>query len=491
MIELGLERISQLLANTPLPWRAIHVAGTNGKGSICAYVSGMLEGYNNSRYRKDTGQSRIKHARYNSPHLIDRWDCITIDQKTVPFSLFREVEKKVLQRNQQEAIQASEFEILTATAFELFTQEEVDVGVIEVGMGGRLDATNILGQPLSEQASENSPERAQPLVTAIAKIGLDHQGFLGDTLEDIAREKAGIMKPGVPLVHDESNPKEIRDLFGQRARSTRVTDVPLVTLSDYSLPWSQIRPPWRVLPPQELGFVYGMAQQQAWLTACAPYHEHKRNNASVAFRCAWTALSGLGCISTSSDNKWQDALAELANDMLTVPLETVFPGRQQWISVEAATGRKKNALLDGAHNAQSAAVLAQAVDKIRSNSTIHSPHDATVTFLLAASDTKDVKEILRPLLKTGDKVVAVEFGAVDGMPWVKPMRAGFILQAASDLGLSTGEETSSDSGNDVLAGLKRASQVANEGPLVIAGSLYLVGDVLRLLREFEEARGNA
>ncbi|KAK5009856.1 hypothetical protein LTR28_013051, partial [Elasticomyces elasticus] len=124
MIELGLSRISRLLIRTPLPWRAIHVAGTNGKGSVCAYISCMLDTYNRSAFRADYNLASIKHGRFTSPHLIDRWDCITIDNKTVRESTFKAVEEKVRARNEMECIEASEFELLTATAFEIFTQEK-------------------------------------------------------------------------------------------------------------------------------------------------------------------------------------------------------------------------------------------------------------------------------------------------------------------------------------------------------------------------------
>lgn len=134
MIELGLSRIARLAAQTPQPWKAIHVAGTNGKGSICAYLSAMLHA------------SGVRCGRFTSPHLIDRWDCITIDEQTVQESSFIEAEERVKQRSQllRMASKATEFELLTATAFEIFYREKIEMGVIEVGLGGRLDATNIL-----------------------------------------------------------------------------------------------------------------------------------------------------------------------------------------------------------------------------------------------------------------------------------------------------------------------------------------------------------
>lgn len=117
-----------------------------------------------------------------------------------------------------------------------------------------------------------------------------------------------------------------------------------------------------------------------------------------------------------------------------------------------------------------------------------------MTWLLAASDSKDIHELLRPLLKAGDEYCAVEFGAVDGMPWVKAMGSGKVAEAAravlgekGDAAAVSGEGENGDRafGRDVVAGLKRASEVADGGAMVVAGSLYLVGSVLRALRESE------
>lgn len=170
MINLRLEGISRLLAKTPLPWRAIHVAGTNGKGTICAYISAMLDYYNEAVFEKGVwkdsrrfelaprpwerslqkwtrnhgaSKSPLTHGRFTSPHLVDRWDCIKINEETIPFEHFRSVENAMLRRNKEEDIGATQFELLTATAFQLFTEEKVDIAVVEVGMGGRLDASTL------------------------------------------------------------------------------------------------------------------------------------------------------------------------------------------------------------------------------------------------------------------------------------------------------------------------------------------------------------
>ena len=475
MIELGLQRISRLLSKTHLPWRAIHVAGTNGKGSICVYISGMLEAYNDSPLRLAKKQPRIRHGRFTSPHLIDRWDCISINQKPVSSALFHEIEKKVLQRNAREEINASEFELLTATAFEIFTHEKVDIGVIEVGMGGRLDATNVLGQAVQSESSEEAIIRAAPLVTAIAKIGLDHQTFLGSTLQAIAAEKAGILKPGVPLVYDSSNPPEVTSTFQILASQIGAPISTLMSLIGHVSDSSVKQSIAQTLPLPDLKTL-GLAPQGS-----TPIHT--RQNTSVALQATLIALNQF--IPSPPSNRNYD----LIPDLLAIPSKTVFPGRLQSLNIHSLTGRKLPILLDGAHNAQSAAVLAEAVTRVR-NETLSSSTSNTgtkVTWLLAASDSKNIEELLAPLLKPGDAFCAVEFGPVDGMPWVKAMGSEKVGQAARAVLGEDGDGDIADwaFGRDVVGGLKRASEIADEGPLVVAGSLYLVGSVLRALRKSE------
>ena len=477
MIELGMQRISRLLAETPLPWRAIHVAGTNGKGSICAYTSSLLGVYNESRYRDHYRQSRLKHGRFTSPHLIDRWDCITIDQEAVSPKLFHHIESQVKTRNERDEIKASEFELLTATAFEIFTHEELDVGVVEVGMGGRLDATNIIGQPVDQAASRIITDimsfRSPPLVTAISKIGLDHQAFLGSTLPEIAREKAGIMKPGVPVIWDTSNEDDVvRVLDAQaQASASRVVEIG--------------RPHMRTgyFEVHNEALELFADQSAAFAAPKKELAEHQRRNFSVAYRSTWTALQELGRLPVRFDTlPTGDAqqVNELAHTLVVCAGRPVFrvPGRLQVISIKSLTGRRTDVLLDGAHNAQSVEVLAAEASKIR-----HGLSNEPVTWVIAASDSKDVREILKPLLQNGDSVFTAEFGPVDGMPWVKPTPAAEIARAAREIAQSMGDIKIHEGGEDLLSVLTAASKNAHKCPMIIAGSLYLVGDVLRLLRD--------
>ncbi|KAJ5747825.1 uncharacterized protein N7511_009521 [Penicillium nucicola] len=414
MIELGLSRVASLLQQTPLTWKAIHIAGTNGKGSISAYLSHLLS----------TGDVRC--GRFTSPHLIDRWDCITIGEKVVQESLFRQIEDQVKQRDQSLGIGASEFELLTATAFEIFNHERVEVGVVEVGMGGRLDATNVL---------------TDVLVSVITKIGMDHQAFLGSTIEEIAREKAGILKPGVPCVVDNTNTREVIETVKGR-------------IQELGIPSSFVSPSQvsEQLPPL------------ASLFKTLDLEPHQQENMCCAVSALRLALSQL-----RPEKDVFSLLPHLA--------DVTWPGRLQNIILQPLVDRAEHILLDGAHNAQSAEVLGKYVDrKMRSNG-------KPVTWVVAASSGKDLAGVFGSIIRPGDRVATAEFGPVDGMPWVTSTNAQELassIQAIQNIGRVQSFE------GDLLPALQWASQEAQGESLVIAGSLYLVSDVLRLLREAQK-----
>ncbi|KAI0400208.1 FolC bifunctional protein [Xylaria palmicola] len=395
MIELGLARITALLRNTPQTWKAIHVAGTNGKGSICAYLNAMLRA------------NRVSCGRFTSPHLVDRWDCITINDAAVSEDRFRHFEELVKSRNEEQRLGASEFELLAATAFEIFEAEKVEFGVIEVGLGGRLDATNAL---------------KYKTMTIIAKIGLDHQYFLGNTLEEIALQKAGIIRPKVPCVVDASNPPYVLDVIQSQADAVGAT----VKRADL----------------QSAGLGSNLSEQ---------LEPHQRQN----LLCAYEAFR-LAC----------PANVMPRHELLSVAAGAIWPGRLQLTSIENITGRTEPVLLDGAHNPQSADVLSTFVEKrLRVNG-------QSVTWVLAASSGKDISEILKVLIRNGDNIATVEFGPVDGMPWVRPMRSATILDTVDDLGITISARQNTQA--DITTGLDWATKVSHGGPLVIAGSLYLV-----------------
>ena len=183
-IKFGLDNISAIVARLGHPERAfsaVHIAGTNGKGSVTAMVDAALRAAGH------------RSARYTSPHLVDLSERFVVDGRPVSDDALAAAVADVriaidgLRRDGGLDVQPTFFEVTTATAFELFRRTGVEVAVLEVGLGGRLDATNVVAPPAL-------------LATAITSIDLDHQLYLGTTLREIAIEKAGIIKPGVPVV---------------------------------------------------------------------------------------------------------------------------------------------------------------------------------------------------------------------------------------------------------------------------------------------------
>ncbi|KAF2085985.1 FolC bifunctional protein [Saccharata proteae CBS 121410] len=420
MIELGLSRISRLLAaQRPFPWRAIHVAGTNGKGSICTAISKMLS------------RANVTHGCFTSPHLITPRDCISLNGSTVTKTLFREVSDAVNRRNKEEGIAATEFELLTATAFEIFNRADVEVGVVETGMGGRLDATNII---------------EDPLVTVISKIGLDHQGFLGNTIEAIAKEKAGILKPGALVVVDGSNLPSVLEVIIEHASSISTGPVHIVTKLNRNTPTAH------------------------------PLLPHQLTNLSCAQRATTLALTRL--------SRPLSSLSETGR--ILDPADTSMPGRLQHHSIAHlplpnTTRRESPILIDGAHNPDSCAALA----------TFLAPNRVPIVWLLGISAGRDIAAMLRTLLRPGDTVLATAFSKPAGMPWVSAMPSSVIVEVVQALGVK--RVVAEPVHGDMMEKLGKAVEVAREGssggeerPIVVAGSLYLVGDVLRAIGEGTE-----
>jgi dihydrofolate synthase/folylpolyglutamate synthase len=198
--KLGLERVEGFLGALGSPHRrikTIHIAGTNGKGSVCATLEATLRA------------KGLRVAIYTSPHLVDFRERFIIDGVAVdPQRIVRFVEQWT---PEVERLGATFFEATTAMAFSFFDEAEVDVAVIETGLGGRLDATNVI----------------TPLVAGVTTIGIDHVEFLGATRGAIAFEKAGIFKPGVPAVVGDADP-EIRALLARYARERGASPIRVV-----------------------------------------------------------------------------------------------------------------------------------------------------------------------------------------------------------------------------------------------------------------------
>ncbi|KAF1820210.1 FolC bifunctional protein, partial [Dissoconium aciculare CBS 342.82] len=453
MIRPGLQRITRLMADTPTPWKAIHVAGTNGKGSVCNAVSAMLNVYNDSDWRKKTGQPSLGVGQFTSPHLLHRWDGITIHGQPIAEDKFKRIEQFVQARNKDLAIDASEFEQLTAAAFTSFTESRVDIAVVEAGMGGLDDATNIIGQDvdvsfpntftLSDGQQIESRDmrdfRPRPLVAAITNVGRDHTEFLGSKIGEIAAHKAGIIKPDAWVVAAAGAHPAYRAI-------------------------------WKPVP------------------------QHVFRNTSVALRSVWAALTSLNLIPDKDSPELgfleHNFLWNMYDEMLMAPLKITMPGRQEMISLAPISGSDRPVLLDGAHNLESAKILSAAVEALpdRGRRPPKYKDSPPVQWIFGCSSTKDVSEILKALrIRGADTVHAVEFATpVDGMPWVKPTPAAEVAAAVRE---QLGDQINIVEWGADVAGALRASgdeNIPDRHKLVIAGSLYLVGDVKRLLKEAAE-----
>ena len=198
-------RLDTVFGKPHTQFRTIHVAGTNGKGSTSHLLAAILQ------------QSGYKTGLYTSPHLVDFRERIRINGNMIPEEYVIDFVEKY--RNEVEPIMPSFFELTMEMAFLYFAEQAVDVAVIETGLGGRLDSTNII----------------QPDLCVITNIGLEHTQYLGDTLPKIAAEKAGIIKPQTPVVIGEAGDDEVKQVFIDKARAQNASIVFAETvLSDFS-----------------------------------------------------------------------------------------------------------------------------------------------------------------------------------------------------------------------------------------------------------------
>ncbi len=296
----GLERMVELLAlrgNPHLKLKVIHIGGTNGKGSTIAFLKSMLE------------KLGLRVGVFSSPYLIHYTEQISINGESIPeakLETLMEYYQSLLEGEAAANLQGTtEFEIITAIAYDYFASEQVDVAIMEVGMGGLLDSTNV----------------CQPILTGITTIGLDHVALLGDTLEAIAEQKAGIIKQGVPLVTGRIAPEALAviDSIAEGKDAPR-----LAYGTDY-----QVRHKESVVTGQVFDYT-SVVRQGRFQTGLLGLHQIE--NAGMAI-----ALLDTFC---------QEDGRELAsNDLLAQALEeTSWPGRLEVVS------RNPLMILDGAHN---------------------------------------------------------------------------------------------------------------------------------------------
>lgn len=410
-IDLSLGRIEQLLARLGHPERriapVIHVAGTNGKGSVVAFLKAIAEA---------AGQ-RV-HV-YTSPHLVDFHERISLAGPAGSKSIGEDALTAYLA--EAEAANGGEpitfFEITTAAAFLAFADVPADLVLLETGLGGRLDATNVIDAPLA---------------TAITPVSIDHVHFLGDTIEKIAFEKAGILKAGRPGVIGR---QAVAALEVIRARADDV-GCPLV-LADYD--YQAIE--------DDGGLAFWLGEEQFALPAPGLPGRHQFENAGLAIATAKVAFP------------------KTSVEALSRGLETVaWPARLQRLqpgALHGFAGPKSQIWLDGGHNAAAGAVLAEHMAARAGPGPLH-----LVWGMMA---TKEAAEFLAPFRALDLRLYTV---GIPGEP------NAFDAPSLAEIARSVGFDAVIC--DDVTTALCTVHALDPSPTVLIAGSLYLAGQVLRL-----------
>ncbi|KAI8978843.1 Mur ligase [Trametes punicea] len=499
-IDLSLDRIRRLLALLPPYTRpTIHVAGTNGKGSVCALVSSILS----------ASSPPFTVGRFNSPHLVSVLDCICIANRPVSNEIYSVARQEVERVDEKNGVAASNFELLTCTALLLFERAAVDIVVLEVGMGGRLDATNVVPDDCI-------------LVSALTAVDLDHQAFLGNTVEAITREKAAIARPKKPFVIGPQGYPQVVDVARAVviAAGGVLTPQAVVTPIDGEVhrPSSTVAAEFKMPPPRPVQL--SMAGFPEPIRAALPLHgEHQLANLEVAAGIISALLTHPACQRLIPTLRDRVTPATVAHGILN----TRWPGRLSYhrllLPPAPPAGQRSSqstvVLADGAHNPGSAAALANylldILQKALSGS-LARPVVLTYVLALSHSPPKTPAQTLAPLFALNERVLQegklrlgaalLRFTPPEGMPWVRPVRPSEMRSAIKSFasvtaaGVEIWPESDADEADaeDPAKTLERALQWAagrqtdrEVALVVVAGSLYLVADFYRLLDRLGQA----
>jgi dihydrofolate synthase/folylpolyglutamate synthase len=400
--KFGLERTEALLATLGDPhlrYPVFHVGGTNGKGSVCATLRALLE----------TGGRRV--GLYSSPHLVDFRERFTVGGRPVTEETVVEFIERMLPTI--ERIGATFFEATTALAFEHFARAEVDVAIVEVGLGGRLDSTNVV----------------RPLVATVTTIGRDHVEYLGDSLEGIADEKAGIFKRGAGAVVGEPD-AVLRARLARRAAAAG--SAPVRVLFDEGGP--------RDVALEPGGTRFTLARPDGTLSLrTSLVGAHQAANAATALLALEAAGDG-----------WRVSGEDAARGLAAVRL----PGRFH---------RHGRYIFDVAHNPDGAAVLARTIDAV-------APPSPRIALLCVLGD-KDWRAMMAALAPVVDGFVLTQAPTAPASRAWSPDEAGAHARAR---GWTTEVVADFD------AAIRRASSLGET--VVVTGSFHTAGDAMARLQ---------
>ncbi|MBW4663031.1 MAG: bifunctional folylpolyglutamate synthase/dihydrofolate synthase [Chroococcus sp. CMT-3BRIN-NPC107] len=393
-VHLGLARIKQLLARLGNPQEQvpiIHVAGTNGKGSVCAYLSSILT------------QAGYKVGRYTSPHLVDWMERICLNEQPISLEALQSLLLQVINAINPATETPTQFEVITAAAWLYFAQSQVDIAIVEVGLGGRLDATNVC---------------LHPLVSVITSISREHWQQLGSTLAEIATEKAGIIKPGCPVVVGQL-PIEAENVVRSR-------------ITELNCPAVWVEPATELLINGPRWATYKNIEYPLPLLG-----DIQLSNSALA----------LTAIQILQQNGWKITTEAIARGMA----KTRWLGRLQWVKYGDFS-----LLIDGAHNPAAARALRHYAD------TLESP----ITWVMGILSTKDHKEIFTALLRPKDRLHLVP---VPDHSSADPIDLAILAQNICP------NLASCQTYNDLFLALNAAK---SDRLIILCGSLYLVGHFL-------------
>ncbi len=404
LIDLSLDRLEALLARLGHPERrlppVIHVAGTNGKGSTVAFLRAIAE----------AAGERV-HV-YTSPHLVHFNERIRLGGQLVTHETLIETIESLERINDGAPITV--FEMITAVAFFLFAAHPADLCLLEVGLGGRFDATNVIPPPVA---------------TAITSISLDHQEFLGDTLGAIAFEKAGIIKPNIPVTTGAQSEEALTII----RREAEAKHAPLFARGEA----------WEVTPTAQ-GFRYQSATRIRDLPSPAlagPYQYDNAGIALAALDAAGLAIPETAIAAGMLRAEWPARLQRLTGQLAS----RLPPGFSLW--------------LDGGHNPGAGLALAAHFASWR---------DQPLHLIVGMKSSKDIGGFLAPILPFADSVFAV---AEPGQHLAAPVEE---IIAASGGRARPGPTVAS-----ALATISRDFSEAAPGRVLVCGSLYLAGEVLK------------
>ncbi len=404
IIDLSLDRMHRILAQLGQPEKAlppvIHVGGTNGKGSCVAFIRAMLEA------------AGLKVHCYTSPHLVKFHERVRVAGELISDEALAALLEECETVNG--SVPITFFEITTAAAFLAFSRTPADYLILEVGLGGRLDATNVI---------------AHPVATCITSIGLDHQQYLGETLELIAREKAGILKRDVRCIVGRM-PDEARSAIEAVAETVKAP----LSIADQD--WQAFEQHGRMVFQDENGLLDVPKPNLA-----GPHQIQNAGNAIAIIRTLNdNRLSESAIASGMTSAKWPARMQKLG------PGHLMLPNTEIW--------------LDGGHNADAGAVLAAAFAGM---------HNRPLVIIWGMLNSKDAASFMRPLAGLAEACITL---TIPGEP--NAIAAETLCDIARGLNLS------SETAPSISEAVKKAAQMADHPRLLVCGSLYLAGHVLAL-----------